>query len=153
MFGFNQKGVGEYARVGLETGVVAASPSKLIIMLYDGAITACYSAVAHIQKNDYEKKGQMISKAIMIIESGLRLSLDRKSGGEIADSLDALYGYMSDRLYIANLKNKAEPVQEVIDLLTELRSAWEEIGKTVHSGNAANENKFAPSTQHTPAKV
>ena len=153
MFGFNQKGVGEYARVGLETGVVAASPSKLIVMLYDGAIAACYSAVTHIQNNDYERKGQMISKAIMIIESGLRLSLDKKSGGEIANSLDALYGYMSDRLYIANLKNKAEPVNEVIALLTDLRSAWQEIGKTAASSSLANESKSIPSTQYIPAKA
>lgn len=130
MFGFSQKGVGEYARVSLETGVIAASPTKLIIMLYDGAIAACYSAIGHIQNQDYEKKGQLLSKAIMIIESGLRTSLDKKAGGEIAMSLDALYGYISDRLYLANIKNQTEPVYEVIDLLGELRTAWEEIAKS-----------------------
>jgi len=77
MFGLNQKGVNGYAKVGVETGVLAASPVKLIVMLYDGAISACHSAVASMQRMDIEQKGAMLSKAIMIIESGLRLSLDK----------------------------------------------------------------------------
>lgn len=129
MFGFNQRGVNEYARVGIETGVAAANPHKLIIMLYDGAITACQSAVREIERKDYAVKGTLISKAIMIIESGLRLSLDKKAGGEIAESLDALYGYMSNRLYVANLKNDPAPVNEVIKLLSDLKTAWEAIEK------------------------
>ena len=91
MFGLNQRGVNVYAKVGLETGVVAASPNKLIVMLYEGAISACYSAITYMQKEDIPNKGAMLSKAISIIESGLRLSLDKKVGGEIAESLDALY--------------------------------------------------------------
>lgn len=128
MFGVNQRGVNVYAQIGVETGVAAASPHKLIIMLYEGAITACQGAIVHMQKNDIQNKGAMLSKAIMIIESGLRLSLDKKAGGEIAVSLDALYSYMSDRLYIANIRNQPEPIQEVIKLLTDLKGAWEAIG-------------------------
>ncbi len=128
MFGFNHSGTNEYARVGLETGVVAANPHKLIIMLYEGAISTCHTAIAHMAKQDIPAKGAAISKAIMIIESGLRLSLDKKAGGEIAASLDALYAYMSDRLYIANIKNQPEHIREVIKLLLDLKSAWEAIG-------------------------
>jgi flagellar secretion chaperone FliS len=128
MFGNNQRGVNVYAQVGLETGVLAANPNKLIIMLYEGAITACHSAIAHMQKKDIKNKGAMLSKAIMIIESGLRLSLDKQVGGEIAASLDNLYAYMSHRLALANIHNQPEPVYEVIKLLIELKSAWEAIG-------------------------
>jgi flagellar secretion chaperone FliS len=128
MFGNNQRGVNVYAQVGLETGVLAANPNKLIIMLYEGAITACHRAIAHMQKVDIQNKGAMLSKAIMIIESGLRLSLDKQVGGEIAASLDNLYAYMSHRLVLANIHNQPEPVYEVIKLLTELKSAWETIG-------------------------
>ncbi|HSH71468.1 MAG TPA: flagellar export chaperone FliS [Methylophilaceae bacterium] len=128
MFGVNQSAVSVYAKIGVETGVVAANPHKLIIMLYEGAISACHNAVRHMGSQDIQNKGAMLSKAIMIIESGLRLSLDKKAGGEIAVSLDALYAYMSDRLYIANIRNQPEPVSEVIKLLTDLKSAWEAIG-------------------------
>lgn len=130
MFGSNQHGVNVYAKISVETGVLAASPNKLIIMLYEGAITACRSAIVHMQNNDIPNKGAMFSKAILIIESGLRLSLDKKAGGEIAVSLDALYAYMSHRLTLANIRNEPEFVHEVIKLLTELKSAWETIGNT-----------------------
>lgn len=130
MFGFNQRGVNVYAKVGLETGVVAASPNKLIVMLYEGAISACYSAITYMQKEDIPNKGAMLSKAISIIESGLRLSLDKKVGGEIAVSLDALYAYMSKRLMMANIHNKPELVHEVIKLLTDLKTAWETIASS-----------------------
>ena len=127
MFGLNQRGVNLYAKVGLETGVVAASPNKLIVMLYEGAISACHSAITFMQKEDIPNKGAMLSKAISIIESGLRLSLDKKVGGEIAESLDALYGYMSKRLMLANIHNQPELINEVIKLLADLKGAWEAI--------------------------
>lgn len=127
MFGSQQRGIQQYANIGLETGVSAASPNKLIVMLYDGAISACHLAARAIQNNDIEARSQSISKAIMIIESGLRLSLDKKAGGQIALSLDALYAYFSNQLYLANIKNSAEPIQEVVRLMSELRQAWEEI--------------------------
>lgn len=130
MFGLNQRGVNVYAKVGLETGVVAASPNKLIVMLYEGAISACYSAVSYMQKEDIPNKGAMLSKAISIIESGLRLSLDKKVGGEIAESLDALYAYMTKRLMMANIHNKPELVHEVIKLLSDLKTAWESIASS-----------------------
>jgi flagellar protein FliS len=130
MFGQNKRGVNVYAQVSMETGVLAASPNKLIIMLYEGAITACYSAIRLMQISDIPNKGAMISQAILIIERGLRLSLNKKAGGEIAESLDALYAYMSNRLMMANVRNQPELVHEVIKLLAELKSAWEAIGNT-----------------------
>ncbi len=127
MFGLNQHGINVYAKIGVETGVLAASPNKLIIMLYEGAITACHSAVVHMQNEDIANKGAMLSKAIIIIESGLRLSLDKNAGGEVAASLDSLYAYMSHRLTIANIRNQPELVHEVIRLLTDLKTTWEAI--------------------------
>lgn len=129
MFGSSHLAIKQYAQIGVETGVAAASPQQLIVMLYDGAIAACNAAIPGIKNKQIEQKSALLSKAIMIIESGLRLSLDKKQGGEIAASLDALYSYMSDRLFIANLRNQIEPVEEVIKLLVDLRYAWESIGK------------------------
>ena len=130
MFGHNKNGIHAYSQVGLETGVLSASPNKLIIMLYEGAIKACKNAIDNMQSKDIPKKCTMISNAILIIESGLRLSLNKKAGGEIAERLDALYAYMSQRLMIANIQNKPEIINEVIQLLTDLKGAWEAISTT-----------------------
>lgn len=145
MFGLNQRGAGGYAKVSMETGVLAANPNKLIVMLYEGAITFCRSAIVHMQAADIENKGKMLSNAILIIDNGLRLSLDKKAGGEIANSLDDLYIYMSRQLMLANIRNDADMVQAVIKLLSELKSAWEAIGQlpsvsatTAHAPAASN---------------
>jgi flagellar protein FliS len=130
MFGSRQSGVNAYAKVGIETGVAAASPHKLIVMLFDGALVSLGTALLQMRAGNVAEKGKALSKAITIIDSGLRASLDKKVGGEIAQSLDALYEYMSARLLMANLKNEEEPVLEVQRLLTDLRETWNAIGAT-----------------------
>lgn len=124
MFGMKQAGVNAYANVGLETGVVDASPIRVIVMLYDGAISACIQAQQALQQRDYGKKGEALVRAINIIDKGLRAALDRQQGGQIADNLDQLYQYMVHGLLHANLHLDAEKMHEVQLLLTELRGAW-----------------------------
>lgn len=131
MFGTMKRGVNAYANVGLETGIASASPHKLIVMLYDGALVALLSAKTNIAANNIAAKGTAISKAITIIDNGLRASLDKDAGGEIAANLDALYDYMSRRLLHANLKNDVPAIDEVHRLLADLREAWVAIGEKV----------------------
>ena len=107
MFGTRQNGVNAYAKVGIETGVTSASPHKLIVMLFDGALVSVSTAILQMKAGNIPEKGKAISKAIMIIDSGLRASLDKKVGGEIAEGLDALYEYMASRLLQANLVGPA----------------------------------------------
>lgn len=114
----------------VETGVATASPHKLILMLFDGAILSITSAAAAMEKKDIPTKGQAISKAIEIIINGLKASLDLEAGGELADRLSALYDYMSERLLYANLHNNRAALDEVTSLLQGLREAWEQISPT-----------------------
>jgi len=139
MFGSMKSGANAYAKVGVETGVLAASPHKLIVMLFEGAMIAVVTAIQQMKNGDIPGKGKSISKAIMIIDNGLRASLDKKVGGEIAISLDALYEYMSHRLLLANLNNEPEMLEEVHRLLSELKSAWDAIGNTVNPVDAATQ--------------
>ena len=116
-----------YAKVGVETGVTSASPHKLILMLYDGALASIRASVVSMEHHDIAAKGQHISKAINIIVNGLKASLDLNAGGEIASRLDALYDYMTDRFLYANLHNNTAALEEVFDLLGGLREAWQGI--------------------------
>jgi len=134
---FGTQNINQYKKISIETGVDAANPIELIIMLYDGAIVSCYSAIPYVQKNDYPNKSHHIFKAIRIIQSGLRMSLDKQVGGQMAETLDALYIYMNNLLIKANIENDTAPIQEVINLLKELRSAWDAIKYT----EAANVQK------------
>jgi flagellar protein FliS len=135
MFGTSSRGVNAYAKVGLETGVTSASPHKLIVMLYDGALAAIMTAITQMKAGNVEEKGKAISKAIRIIDDGLRASLDKEVGGDIARNLDALYDYMSRRLLEANLKNDPAMLDEVRGLLADLRDTWNQIGAPAAPAN------------------
>ena len=117
-----------YANVGLETGVVAANPHQLILMLFDGAELAVRMAIKHMNEGDLAKKSAAITKASTIILDGLRAALDPQQGGSIALQLDALYDYMNKRLMLAHLNNQTAPLEEVLGLLRELHGAWQQIG-------------------------
>jgi flagellar protein FliS len=125
----NTSAINAYAKVSMESDVTAADPHKLILLLYQGALLAISTAKNQMLRKEIAAKGKSISHAIMIIEEGLKASLDKSAGGELAQNLSALYDYMGQRLLIANLKNDTDALDEVSRLLIELKGAWEEIGK------------------------
>ena len=130
MYSKSGYGVNAYASVGLETGVLAATPHKLILMLFQGAHVALSSALVHMKNGDITAKGEALSKAIAIINSGLQASLDVEAGGDLARQLNALYEYMGRRLLQANLHNNSEYIEEVSRLLGQLSDAWAKIGSS-----------------------
>ena len=117
-----------YARVGLETGVIAANPHQLVLMLFDGALCAVADADTCLTEGRVADKGEAISRAISIINDGLRASLDQAQGGRIAGYLLELYDYMGRRLLLASLRNDRSALREVTQLLGELRTSWAAIG-------------------------
>lgn len=140
MFGAINKGANAYAKVGLETGVLASSPHQLIVMLFEGALVAARAGLAHMAASETEKKGLAISKAINIVANGLRASLDKSAGQSIAANLDALYEYINRRLMEGNLKNDPAMLEEAIALLADLKGSWDAIG----DGTAAAPDVSAP---------
>ena len=130
-FGFAPRAANAYAQVGLETGVSDADPHRLILMLFEGALLSIATAAAAIDGRDIPGKGQAISKAIEIINDGLKVSLDYEAGGDLAQKLAALYDYMTSRLLYANLHSSRPALDEVAGLLRDIKGAWESIGTTV----------------------
>lgn len=130
--------ISAYQQVEVDNKVLDASPHELILMLYSGALSALMLARACMENHDLSCKGRAISKAIAIIDEGLKVSLDLEAGGELAANLDALYDYMAQQLLYANLKNDVLKLQEVTALLTELKEAWEGIGDRSLKGDVAS---------------
>lgn len=127
----SRTGAGAYARVGLDTGVMSATPHQLICMLFDGAKTAIGMAKHHMEKGDIPAKGLAISKAINIVENGLKNGLDAKAAGPtgqgLVANLAALYDYVVQRLLQANLRNDPAALEEAEAHLEAIASAWREI--------------------------
>lgn len=122
------RGANSYARVGVESGVMSASPHRLIAMLFDGAQSAIRTARLHMRYDNPAAKGSALSKALDIVNNGLLAALDRERGGEVAEHLASLYDYIARLLLAANLRNDEAALDEAARLLEEIGSAWQEIG-------------------------
>ncbi|MBZ6396144.1 MULTISPECIES: flagellar export chaperone FliS [Pantoea] len=124
---YSATGTSAYAKIGVESAVMSASQQQLVVMLFDGALSALIRARLFMQDGNIEGKGNSISKAINIIEGGLKQGLSENSGDELADNLLGLYNYMTRRLLQANLHNDVEAVEEVEGLLRNIADAWKEV--------------------------
>jgi flagellar protein FliS len=111
-----------------ETQIKTATPGKLILMMYDGAIKNLNQALQDMddEHRRYDSISNSLIKAQDIIAE-LMISLDFERGGEIAKNLFGLYVFMNRRLLDGNIKKDKAPLEEVRTLLMELRGAWAEV--------------------------
>ncbi len=125
----------QYAKVKNGAGIEDATPHRLIQMLMEGALEKISLAKGFMERGEIPEKGSHISWAISIID-GLRVSLNKDAGGEIAENLDNLYDYMERRLVEANLHNDVAILDEVTGLLIEIKGAWDAIPAELHEESA-----------------
>ena len=118
-----------YQREALKTRLASADPFEVTQMIMEGALESMKIAKINIENKDLENKSKFIAKATTIIDS-LRLSLDYEAGGEISTNLSALYRYMSERLLEASIENDIIKIDEVIDLLSGIKGAWDQISES-----------------------
>ncbi len=135
------RAVQQYQQVGVRGGVDVATPHRLIQMLLEGALDKISIARGHMQRDEIAAKGRHVSWAISIIE-GLRGSLDLDAGGDLARNLDALYGYMKDRLLHANLRNDIEALDEVAELLSTVKEGWDGIPEDYRNASRAEVDRM-----------
>ena len=123
---YGAKGTQAYAKIEVERAVMSASQQQLVIMLFDGALSALVRARLFLEDGNIPAKGLALSKAINIIENGLKVGLDEESKDELTQNLIALYAYMVRRLLQANLRNDASAIEEVENLLRNIADGWKE---------------------------
>lgn len=112
-----------YRTVATHGGVAAADPHRLTLMLMDGALERISAAKGNLAHGRTAEKCALIQRAMDIVHE-LRSSLNLEAGGAIAANLASLYDYMVQQLAKANAEGRTEILDEVIRLLTEIRSAW-----------------------------
>lgn len=76
MAGYNRNAIKAYTNVGFETGINSASPHQLITLLFDGILVAITKAKQHMLNREIFEKNEAISKATLLIDSGLRAALN-----------------------------------------------------------------------------
>jgi flagellar protein FliS len=106
--------------------IMSASPAKLVAMLYERAITLLREAIEAIEAGDIKRRWTANGKATEVIIH-LWGTLDRERGGEIAENLNRLYGFMMMRLTMIDVENDAQAARDVIGLLEPLHRSWQEL--------------------------
>ena len=124
---YGAKGTQAYAKIEVESAVMSASQQQLVIMLFDGALSALVRARLFLQDGNIPAKGLALSKAINIIENGLKVGLVENNDDELTQNLIALYAYMVRRLLHANVNNDANAIEEVENLLRNIADGWKEV--------------------------
>jgi len=120
----NQKAIAAYGDVKVTTGVSSANSVQLIQMLFDGLLESLAATKGHIQNGAIVEKGKSIARASRIV-IGLQGALDFERGGDLANNLNELYGYVTRRLLHVNARNDLDALEEIFGLMSEIRSAWE----------------------------
>lgn len=115
----NNAAQNQYKQMAVET----ASPEKLLIMLYDGAIRFLKQALKELNNNNLESSNMYLLKVQNIIDE-LIISLNMDH--DISKNLKVLYEFFNERLVQANIEKNSDKITEVMDFLVELREIWGE---------------------------
>jgi flagellar protein FliS len=108
-----------------EASVTTASPERLIVMLYDGAIRFLYAAAGAAREGKPGVARERLRRAQAIIDE-LNWSLDM-SQGEISQSLRGIYSFCSRHLIDSILNASPDGYEQVARLLGSLRESWEQV--------------------------
>jgi flagellar protein FliS len=105
-----------------ESAVLSAQPEQLVVMLYDGARRFLYQAAVAMREGQIEVTHRKLRRVEDILMH-LRDSLDMEQG-EIAERLHSIYLFCQRHLRQARLDRDPAKVEQVSNLLGELREAW-----------------------------
>ncbi len=117
-------GAAAYRAAAVEIQVAGADSHRLVALLFEAFESAVAEAQGACRANDTDRKCRAITQAIRIVNDGLRAGLDLKAGGALARDLQELYGYLTMRLTVANLRNDLQALDECQRLMRPLREAW-----------------------------
>lgn len=125
-----------YRQQQVQHEVEQASPVRLVVMLYDKAMSLLRQAVLHIDRNNVKAKGEALNRVVEIIGE-LQAVLNGEEGGVVAKNLDAMYEFMIRSVTLANLNNDPQPLDGVLKVLEELRKGWQELEQMTQDGEVA----------------
>lgn len=124
-----------YKHIDRETKVDVTNPYEIILLLFDSICNAISRAKIYFSEGNIGKRGEMLSRAIVLIDKGLRLSLNHEIDTILSGDLDRLYEYISRTLLMANIKDDIDMLEHAELLIMNIYEAWREVGDIIRSKN------------------
>ena len=121
-----------------QNSILTASPSKLLLMAYDGAIRFSRAAAEKMKENNLDEQNTLINKATAIVIE-LVSTLNEDVDPLLCSRLRSLYGYVVQKLTLANLEQNQAYLEEAINILSQLRESWAEAERKLQAENQQRE--------------
>lgn len=116
-----------------EQSVNTMTPVERIVLLFDKAVLNMNAAITYINSKDPCQAHNHIIKAEDIVLY-LRDILDMRY--PVSKTLFDYYTYIYEQLIMANIKKDKEILGQLIGMLNEVKSAWQEV-ESINRNNAA----------------
>jgi flagellar protein FliS len=109
-----------------QQAILTAPPGRLLVMLYDGCLRFLFQSAYAMREGDRKQSQDRMRRAEAIIDE-LTVTLDHERGGEVAGRLQGIYAFCRRHLIEAQMQQDPAKIEEVSELLGELREAWAEV--------------------------
>ena len=113
----------KYSAAYRQQSVLTATPGQLVVMLYDGCLRFLHQAAYAMREGNVREAGVRLSRAEAILDE-LLSTLNLEEGGVIASRLQGIYVFCSRHLLEARAERDAAAIDQVAELLSELRDAF-----------------------------
>ncbi len=110
----------KYIKQYQTSNITTATPEKLMILLFDGALQFLQKAKTAIAENNLKERSENIENARKIIREFMR-TIDLKNGNDVSKMLFKLYNKMAANLIKANVQRNSALIDEVIEDMTNIR--------------------------------
>ena len=110
----------KYIKQYQANNITTATPEKLMIMLFDGAVQFLQKAKVAIEEKNLQERATNIESARKIIRELMR-TIDLENGNDVSKSLFRLYNRMAMNLIKANVSKNIDLIDEVITDLQNIR--------------------------------
>jgi len=139
-------------RAYMAAAVENASPAGLVVILMDLLVSDLKQAIAAMQNQDIEKRSAELKHGFMVLQQ-LQECLDMEKGGDAAKHLSLFYSVIRSRMLEAQLQKDARILERQIELLLQVRQAWQQVDTKRPAPAAGSPTPSANvSPQITPAK-
>lgn len=110
----------KYIKQYQTSNITTATPEKLMIMLFDGAIQFLQKAKNAIAEKNFQERSVNIESARKIVRELMR-TIDLENGNDVSKSLFKLYNTMAMKLIKANVSKNTDLIDEVLEDMMNIR--------------------------------
>lgn len=139
----------KYIKQYQASNVNTATPEKLMIMMFDGALQFLQKAKVAIAEGNLKERSQNIDGARKIIRELMR-TIDLENGNDVSKQLFKLYNKMAMNLIKANVQRNAALIDTVIEDVSNIRWGFQKaieiqtgvttLEQAMHEQQASNNN-------------